>query len=83
MGLADLALDVPDAPERLRTLADWLAFEHLVSPAFEQAHPQPSTLHPAPYTLHPQPYTLNPQPYTLHPDLYTLNPVNSTLNPKP
>ena len=25
------------APERLRTLADWLAFEHLVSPAFEHA----------------------------------------------
>jgi len=37
VGLADLSLDVPDAPERLRTLADWLAFENLVSPAFEQA----------------------------------------------
>ncbi|EKX43265.1 hypothetical protein GUITHDRAFT_73273 [Guillardia theta CCMP2712] len=37
MGLPDLCLDVPDAPERLRTLADWLAFENLVSPSFEQA----------------------------------------------
>ena len=36
-GLADLSIDVPHAPERLRTLADWLAFEHLVSPAFEHA----------------------------------------------
>jgi len=36
-GLPDLCLDVPDAPERLRTIADWLAFENLVSPSFEQA----------------------------------------------
>lgn len=28
---------MPDAPERLRTVADLLAFENLVSPAFEQA----------------------------------------------
>lgn len=26
-GLGDLSIDVPDAPERLRTIADWLAFE--------------------------------------------------------
>ena len=36
-GLGGHSIDVPKAPERLRTLADWLAFEHLVSPAFEQA----------------------------------------------
>jgi len=36
-GLADLTIDMPHAPERLRKLADWLAFEHLVSPAFEHA----------------------------------------------
>ncbi len=36
-GLQDLALDVPDAPDRLRTLADWLCFESLLSPAFKQA----------------------------------------------
>jgi hypothetical protein len=35
--LNGLSFHEPQAPERLRTLADWLAFEHLVSPAFEHA----------------------------------------------
>ncbi len=33
--LADLSLDVPDAAGRLQLAADLLAFEQLVSPAFE------------------------------------------------
>ena len=35
-GLKDLSLDVPDAPKRLLTLADWLTFEKLVPPGCEQ-----------------------------------------------